>query len=402
MVATQGHGDEEAIEQAVAGRPGLRRAGRLAASAARRCSATWPTGACRSDLLDRVRVPVGLDLGHTLAPGDRRRHPGRAGPAAGRRRARARSRTPSRAGGRRRHRRIDPVCGMTVAADDTSQPARARRRHLLLLLRRLPQRLRAGPRRLPAQGGAMLIKNDFEVAQPVDKVWQFFDDIPQVAACLPGAELTEDLGDDKYQRQGRDPDGAGQAAVRRAPPRSRSATTRPSGSWSTPPAPTRRAGARPRCWSPPRWRRPAGGTKVEVAQDLQLSGAAAQYGRGHDLRRHRRPDARLRRPTCRTASTPLDRGAAPGPGRRRRAGQRLRHRRAGRVDGADAGGSAASSCPTSPTRAEEDDPWCCGGSATRSCCWSSCPSSSRCSTGCSRRWSGSAAPPTTSWPAASP
>ena len=44
----------------------------------------------------------------------------------------------------------------------------------------------------------MLIKNNFEVAQPVEKVWQFFDNIPQVAACLPGAELTEDLGDDKY------------------------------------------------------------------------------------------------------------------------------------------------------------------------------------------------------------
>ena len=30
----------------------------------------------------------------------------------------------------------------------------------------------------------MLIKNDFEVAAPLDKVWQFFDNIPQVAACL--------------------------------------------------------------------------------------------------------------------------------------------------------------------------------------------------------------------------
>ncbi len=37
----------------------------------------------------------------------------------------------------------------------------------------------------------MLIKSDFEVAQSLDKVWQFFDDIPQVAACLPGAELTD-------------------------------------------------------------------------------------------------------------------------------------------------------------------------------------------------------------------
>ena len=44
----------------------------------------------------------------------------------------------------------------------------------------------------------MLIKNNFEVAQPVDKVWQFFDNIPQVAACLPGTELTDDLGDNKY------------------------------------------------------------------------------------------------------------------------------------------------------------------------------------------------------------
>ena len=45
----------------------------------------------------------------------------------------------------------------------------------------------------------MLIKNEFEVTQPVDRVWRFFDDIPQVAACLPGAELTDDLGDDKYR-----------------------------------------------------------------------------------------------------------------------------------------------------------------------------------------------------------
>jgi len=56
----------------------------------------------------------------------------------------------------------------------------------------------------------MLITNDFEVAQPVDKVWAFFQNIPQVAACLPGAELTEDLGDDKYQ---------GQVAVRMGPVR---------------------------------------------------------------------------------------------------------------------------------------------------------------------------------------
>jgi carbon monoxide dehydrogenase subunit G len=56
----------------------------------------------------------------------------------------------------------------------------------------------------------MLIKNDFEVAQPVEKVWNFFGDIPQVATCLPGAELTEDLGGEKYK---------GQVAVRMGPVR---------------------------------------------------------------------------------------------------------------------------------------------------------------------------------------
>ena len=37
----------------------------------------------------------------------------------------------------------------------------------------------------------MLITNEFEVAAPIDKVWRFFDDIPHVAACLPGTELTD-------------------------------------------------------------------------------------------------------------------------------------------------------------------------------------------------------------------
>ena len=44
----------------------------------------------------------------------------------------------------------------------------------------------------------MLIKQDFEAAQSVDAVWAFFEDIPQVAACLPGAELTNEIGEDHY------------------------------------------------------------------------------------------------------------------------------------------------------------------------------------------------------------
>ena len=125
----------------------------------------------------------------------------------------------------------------------------------------------------------MLIKSEFEVNQPIDEVWKFFGDIPQVAKCLPGAELSEHVGDDKYvggvlvrlgpvkmqfagsahikerdeaakrivvDAAGADSKGRGQAALFLTATLS-----------STP-----------------------GGTKVNVTQDLQLSGAAAQYGRG--------------------------------------------------------------------------------------------------------------------------
>jgi carbon monoxide dehydrogenase subunit G len=125
----------------------------------------------------------------------------------------------------------------------------------------------------------MLIKNEFEVAEPVEKVWRFFDDIPQVAACLPGAELTEDLGGDRYK---------GKVAVRMGPVRLQFAGTADI---------TERDEAAKRVvvhasGADEKGRGQASmvvtatlaqagrGTRVGVTQDLQLSGAAAQYGRG--------------------------------------------------------------------------------------------------------------------------
>ena len=125
----------------------------------------------------------------------------------------------------------------------------------------------------------MLINNDFEVAEPVEVVWRFFGDIPRVAACLPGAELTENLGDDKY---------VGRVAVRMGPVRLQFGGTAEI---------TERDEAAKRvvvhaAGAEERGRGQASmvvsatltaagpGTKVAVTQDLQLSGAAAQYGRG--------------------------------------------------------------------------------------------------------------------------
>jgi carbon monoxide dehydrogenase subunit G len=125
----------------------------------------------------------------------------------------------------------------------------------------------------------MLITSDFEVAEPVEKVWQFFDNIPQVASCLPGAELTEDLGDNKYK---------GRVAVRMGPVRlqfggTAEITERDEAAKRIV---VNAAGAEERGRGQASMvitatlTRVARGTKVDVSQDLQLAGAAAQYGRG--------------------------------------------------------------------------------------------------------------------------
>ena len=125
----------------------------------------------------------------------------------------------------------------------------------------------------------MLIKNEFQVAAPIDKVWQFFGDIPQVAACLPGTELTDDLGGDKYE---------GRVAVRMGPVRLQFAgkadiTERDEAAKRLVVNATgaEEKGRGQASMVVTATLVPAGrGTKVSVAQDLQLSGAAAQYGRG--------------------------------------------------------------------------------------------------------------------------
>ena len=125
----------------------------------------------------------------------------------------------------------------------------------------------------------MIIASDFEVAEPVDTVWRFFDNIPQVASCLPGAELTKDLGDDKYE---------GRVAIRMGPVRMQFTGTADitERDQAAKRIVVHAAGADEKgrgqaamvvgATLSPKGR----GTKVAVTQDLQLSGAAAQYGRG--------------------------------------------------------------------------------------------------------------------------
>jgi xanthine dehydrogenase accessory factor len=117
VVATQGHGDEEAMEQAVAARPAY-----LGLVGSRKRGAAvlgyLTDKGVPADQLDRVRVPAGLDLGHTshreiavaiLAELVQLR-------AAGGLAAAAPEGQPGLAGF------TDPVCGMTVTAGPASRP----------------------------------------------------------------------------------------------------------------------------------------------------------------------------------------------------------------------------------------------------------------------------------------
>lgn len=45
----------------------------------------------------------------------------------------------------------------------------------------------------------MRFENEFEVAAPVDEVYQALLDVERVAPCMPGAEVLERLGDDSYK-----------------------------------------------------------------------------------------------------------------------------------------------------------------------------------------------------------
>jgi carbon monoxide dehydrogenase subunit G len=45
----------------------------------------------------------------------------------------------------------------------------------------------------------MNIKEQFTVTRPIGSVWELFNDVPELARCLPGAELTADNGDGTYE-----------------------------------------------------------------------------------------------------------------------------------------------------------------------------------------------------------
>lgn len=124
----------------------------------------------------------------------------------------------------------------------------------------------------------MKINHDFTVGRGLGEVWDFFQDIPAVADCLPGAELSEAKGDNVY---------AGTVAVKLGP-----MTAAFEGEATITPDPAahsaviagkgvdRKGGSRGQVSVTYSLADAGdGSTKVDIEADVMLSGPAAQFGR---------------------------------------------------------------------------------------------------------------------------
>lgn len=123
----------------------------------------------------------------------------------------------------------------------------------------------------------MKITHEFEVARPADTVWAFFQDVPSVAQCLPGAELTEVKDGGVY---------AGAISVKLGP----MTATFEGEATVTVDADTRagtidgkgvdrRGGSRGKVVVDYRLEDRGASTAVAIDADVTLSGSAAQFGR---------------------------------------------------------------------------------------------------------------------------
>lgn len=123
----------------------------------------------------------------------------------------------------------------------------------------------------------MKISQQFDVAIRPETVWEFFQDVPAVAQCLPGAELLEVNEDGTYD---------GKLAVKLGPmtaafegtatvtPDEASKSARIEGKGVD-----KRGGSRGQVKLDYKITEAGSGSRVEIDADVTLSGPAAQFGR---------------------------------------------------------------------------------------------------------------------------
>jgi uncharacterized protein len=125
----------------------------------------------------------------------------------------------------------------------------------------------------------LLITSDFEVPQPVERVWDYLLDVPRMAPNLPGTELTEVVDEDDYKGRVTVRMGpvslrfAGTATIVERDEAARRVVMNASGA-------EERGKGQASMVLTATLVQSEGGTRVAVSQDLTIAGAAAQYGRG--------------------------------------------------------------------------------------------------------------------------
>lgn len=128
----------------------------------------------------------------------------------------------------------------------------------------------------------MQFDNSFDVPLPPAEAWKVLLDVPRIAPCLPGAELTETLGPDKFKGRAGVKVGpvhlffAGEAEIVAKDEAARTARIKGKGNDTK---------GRGQASATVDFTLVANGpgTRVDVKTDLNMTGAVAQYGRASGL-----------------------------------------------------------------------------------------------------------------------
>lgn len=125
----------------------------------------------------------------------------------------------------------------------------------------------------------MLIENEIEVAAPIEDVWNYMLDVQRMSHCMPGAELTEVVNQNTFKGRVLTKLGPvsltfnGTAQIVERDESARRIVVKATGAEA-------KGKGQAELTVTSTMQSTGSGTRIKVSQDLTLTGAAAQYGRG--------------------------------------------------------------------------------------------------------------------------
>jgi carbon monoxide dehydrogenase subunit G len=124
------------------------------------------------------------------------------------------------------------------------------------------------------------LENSFEVAAPPERAWDLLLDVPRVIPCMPGAELTETVDESTWKAKLSVKLGPISLAFATDVKRQEADEAARRATLSASARELRGRGAAQATIESSLTALDGGATRVDIATELTLSGAVAQYGRG--------------------------------------------------------------------------------------------------------------------------